>query len=265
MIYNEIVKVISNEEIAENIFEAILFSPKISKVSKPGQFINILPSSNWPKVMRRPMSIASQNSNEISIIYKVFGEGTDLMSKWKAGNTVDIIGPLGNYWNDFSNKLPILIGGGVGIAPIINLHNMLNDKNIKHILIMGAKTKQEHFMSHDIENHILLCTDNGGLGIKGNVLAPLKKIIKVKNSDTIKIFTCGPSLMMKAVSKFSINNNIECDLALETIMACGIGICQGCTIVKKTNKSNNTYRNKYALACIDGPVFNLKSLEYDYI
>ena len=162
-------------------------------------------------------------------------------------------------------KLPILIGGGVGIAPIINLHNMLNSKNIKHILIMGAKTKEEHFMNHDIDNHIILCTDKGGLGIKGNVLAPLHEIIKNNEADDIKIFSCGPSPMMKAVAKFSIENNIECDLALETIMACGIGICQGCTIVKNTNDSNNTYRNKFALACMDGPVFNLKNLEYDYI
>ena len=265
MIYNEIVKVISNEEIAENIFEAILFSPKISKVSKPGQFINILPSISWTNVMRRPMSIASQNDEEISIIYKVFGEGTDIMSRWKPGRTVDIIGPLGNFWDGFLDKLPVLIGGGVGIAPIINLHNMLNSKKIKHILIMGAKTKEEHFMKHNIDNHILLCTDKGGLGIKGNVLVPLHEIIKNNETDDIKIFSCGPSPMMKAVAKFSIDNTIECDLALETIMACGIGICQGCTIVKNNDESNNTYRNKYALACMDGPIFNLQNLEYDYI
>ena len=234
MIYNEIAKVISNEKIAENIYEAVLFSPKISNSSKPGQFINILPSNNWDKVMRRPMSIASQGNNNISIIYKVFGEGTDIMSKWARNHKIDIIGPLGNYWENFSDKLPILIGGGVGIAPIINLHNLLDDLKIEHILIMGAKTKKEHFMNHDVDNHILLCTDNGGLGIKGNILMPLYKIIKNMKIDDFKIFTCGPSPMMKAVAKFALDNNIECDLALETIMACGIGICQGCTIVKNS-------------------------------
>ena len=127
MIYNEIAKVISNEKIAENIYEAVLFSPKISNSSKPGQFINILPSNNWDKVMRRPMSIASQKNNNISIIYKVFGEGTDIMSKWTRNYKIDIIGPLGNYWENFSDKLPILIGGGVGIAPILNLHTLLDD------------------------------------------------------------------------------------------------------------------------------------------
>ena len=82
MIYKEFAKVISNKMIAENIYEAYLFSPNISKKCKPGQFINILPSSNWGNVMRRPMSIASQDNNLISIIYKVFGEGTKLISEW---------------------------------------------------------------------------------------------------------------------------------------------------------------------------------------
>jgi len=265
MIYNEIAKVISNEKIAENIYKAILFSPNISKSSKPGQFINILPSKNWDKVMRRPMSIASQENDEISIIYKIFGEGTELMSKWKYQDEIDIIGPLGNFWEDFSDKLPVLIGGGVGIAPIMNLHDLLNDLKIEHIVIVGAKVKNEHFMNHDPDNNILLCTDDGSFGIKGNVLSPLSEIIKVNKNDGIKIFACGPTPMMKAVASFSLGHDIDCDLALETIMACGIGICQGCTIVKNNKYLDNTYRDKYALACLDGPVFKLRDLEYDYL
>ena len=107
MIFNEICEVIYNKEIAKNIFEAKLSSDKISKITKPGQFVNILPSMNFEGTMRRPMSIASQNNNEISIIYKVFGEGTDIMSKWIPKQKVDIIGPLGNYWQNFSDKLPV--------------------------------------------------------------------------------------------------------------------------------------------------------------
>ena len=125
MIYNEFSTVISNHSVAKNIYEATLFSPKISKVSKPGQFINILPKSNWNNVMRRPMSIASQGKDKISIIYKVFGSGTDIISKWKKNDIIDIVGPLGNFWENFKNSFPVLIGGGVGIAPIINLHHLL--------------------------------------------------------------------------------------------------------------------------------------------
>jgi len=209
--------------------------------------------------MRRPMSIAWQKEGKISIIYKIFGIGTEIISKWSESSTVDIIGPLGNYWKDFDNKMPVLIGGGVGIAPILNLHIDLNNKNIKHILIMGAKTKKEHFMNHDEKKDIFLSTDLNNYGIKGNVVYALEKISADIKKD-IKIFTCGPPGMMKGVSIYCKNNKIDCDLALETIMACGIGICQGCTIVRN-EKSINTYRNHYALACIDGPIFNIEEID----
>ena len=91
----------SNKLIADNVYETFLYSPKVSKSSKPGQFINILPSESWQNMMRRPMSIASQENNKISIIYKVFGDGTNIMSKWKIGQKIDIIGPLGNTWNKY--------------------------------------------------------------------------------------------------------------------------------------------------------------------
>ena len=263
MIYNEKSKVLSNKKIAHNIYEAILYSPNISKVTKPGQFINILPIKTWKNVMRRPMSVAWQEDGNISIIYKIFGEGTEIISKWKKNSNVDIIGPLGNHWKDFDDKVPILIGGGVGIAPILNLHKDLNKKDIKHILIMGARTKNEHFMHHNENEKIFLSTDLDDYGYKGNVINALEKVLSSVKKD-IKVFTCGPAGMMKAVTIYCKKNNIDCDLALETIMACGIGICQGCTIVRNT-ESVNTYRNHYALACIDGPIFNIKEINATFL
>ena len=123
MIYKESGIVKSNIEIAEGIYQTDIFSPNISQNSFPGQFINILPSSNWSYVMRRPMSIANQINNEISIIYKPIGEGTKIMIRWVEGEEVDYIGPLGNCWTGYDRYYPIIIGGGVGIAPILNLHN----------------------------------------------------------------------------------------------------------------------------------------------
>ena len=264
MIFNETAKVLSNKKIAHNIFEAILYSPNISKESKPGQFINILPDKMWTKVMRRPMSVAWQKDGNISIIYKVFGDGTEIISNWKENSNVDIIGPLGNCWKDFQNeKMPVLIGGGVGIAPILNLHKHLDENDIIHILIMGARTRDEHFMKHDKKNNIFLATDIDDYGFKGNVVDALKRVTDDIKTN-FKIFTCGPPGMMKAVFSYCEKNNIDCDLALETIMACGIGICQGCTIVKNT-ESTNTYRNHYALACKDGPIFNIKEINNAFL
>ena len=258
-IYNEIATIKSNREIAHNIFESHMYSPNISSVVKPGQFINILPSKDWNKIMRRPMSVASQKGDYISIIYKIFGEGTKIMSQWQKNDKVDILGPLGNTWKNYDNPLPILIGGGVGIAPIMNLHNELKTKKIDNILIVGAREKKEHFMKHNPENNIYLTTDQDNYGIKGNVINALDMILDSINK-TIKVFTCGPHGMMLAVKKYCSKNNLDCDFALETIMACGIGICQGCTITRNSVK-DNSYREKYALACIDGPILNIGELD----
>ena len=258
-IYSEIATVISNKKIADNIHEAFLLSPKISQSSHPGQFINILPSYDWNNVMRRPMSIASQSDDTISIIYKIFGDGTQLMSEWGKDDKVDIIGPLGNQWFDYEDKYPILIGGGVGIAPILNLHNHLLNNGIVHSLICGARTRDEHFLDHHPEKNIFMSTDIDNFGIRGNVIDALETILD-DISSSVKIFACGPHGMLKGIYDYSIKNNYDCQLALETIMACGIGICQGCTIEKKCSEDSHTYRNKYALACIDGPVFNIEEL-----
>ena len=262
MIHRELGKVILNEEIADGIFKSDFISPRISANSKPGQFVNILPAADWINVMRRPMSIASQGNGEISIIYKVIGEGTRIMANWEIDTKVDLIGPLGNYWEGYESSSPILIGGGVGIAPIFNLHNLLKKDQIKHILIMGARNAQEHFLKHDPKNHIYMSTDDGSLGIKGNVVDAVKCICSNQSlPDDTKIFSCGPPLMMEAVRSYALENQLKCDLALETIMACGIGICQGCTIERKVAESkDHSYRSRFALSCMDGPIFNAEEI-----
>jgi len=262
-IFQENAKVIYTREIAYNMFETMLYSPKISQHIKAGQFINILPSNNWNNIMRRPMSVASQETNNISIIYKVVGQGTQIMKNWKVNDMINILGPLGNFWEGYENNIPILIGGGVGVAPIINLKNHLDDLNIEHIMIMGAKIRNEHFLNHDPDKGIYLSTDNGSTGISGTVIDVLNTINYNVNN---KIFACGPPAMMEAVKAFSIEKEIDCDLAIETIMACGFGICQGCTVeIVNIEKNKNSYRQKYALACIDGPIFKAKDIKTCYL
>lgn len=263
MILNEHAIVESTEEIAFNTFQTFLKSPKLSASMKPGQFINILPTKNWGEMMRRPMSVASQKDGIISIIYKVVGQGTQLMKDWAVGDTIDLIGPLGNYWDGYTDKFSILIGGGVGIAPILNLYNHLNNLDEDKVLIMGARNSSEHFIDHNPENGNYMTTDDGSLGIHGNILEPLKLALENVNFQSTKIFACGPPAMMEAVRQFSISQGIECDLALETIMACGFGICQGCTVEfeKKQVTTEHSYRNRFGLVCMDGPIFESKEIK----
>ena len=213
--------------------------------------------------MRRPMSVASQKEGEISIIYKVVGDGTQYMKDWEKGDTVDIIGPLGNFWENYKGTFPILVGGGVGIAPILTFHNQLNEQNIAHALIMGAQTKVDHFMAHEPSKQIYMTTDDGTFGIHGNVLQPLMEIIESNGYSEPKVFTCGPPAMMEAIKHYTDESDIQCDVALETIMACGFGICQGCTVEysESENKDAHSYRHKFGLVCLDGPIFNAKEIK----
>lgn len=248
-----------NREIAQNFFEAEITSPKISKICKPGQFINILPKENWNKVMRRPMSVSFQDGNVIRIIYKIVGPGTEEIGMWKQNDKVDLIGPLGNYWSNWKDHLPILMGGGVGIAPILNLHNYLKSLNIDHILIMGARNKSEHFLEPSKKSKIFITTDDGSLGIHGRITDALNEFDF--NPLKSKIFTCGPPLMMEAIRKLAIEKKVKCDLALERLMACGFGICQGCTVEKRQYvNTESSYRSKFALGCMDGPIFSAEEI-----
>ena len=261
MIYNEISKVIDNKEIAENIFEAHLSSDNLSKIAKPGQFINILPSSDFNKTMRRPMSLSNQDDKSFKIIYKPIGDGTRRMRDWKGGDLVDVIGPLGNAWDVSSDKEVVLLGGGVGIAPILNLYNNIKSTKTSY-LFFGARKKEEHFIAHDPEKNIYISTDNGSAGIKGNLFETMNSIFEISDLKDKSIYVCGPPMMMEAVRKFTVEYEIECHLALETIMACGIGICQGCTVEKCNSTTNSdTYRNKYELVCMDGPIYKANEVK----
>lgn len=255
MIINETCKVISNLQIAQNIYEAHLQSRDIAQQAEPGQFINILPRSNFPRTMRRPMSISHQDKDSLKIIYKPIGIGTELMKSWKVGDDVDVIGPLGNSWDYSHDKDYVLIGGGVGLAPIMNLYEKIKKrKNV--YLFLGAQDEKEHFLEHSPKDNIYISTDNGTKGIKGNLFDALKRILTIKNLQNKVMYVCGPPKMMEALKFFSNDNNIECYLALETIMACGFGICQGCTVEMCNNVNiTDSYRQKYGLVCIDGPIF----------
>ena len=166
------------------------------------------------------------------------------------------------YLSEKGNKELVLIGGGVGIAPILNFYNSIK-KTIIANLFIGAREKDEHFLKHDESKKVYLSTDDGSYGINGNLFEALKGVFSIKELQDRVLYVCGPPIMMEVLRKFSIDNNIECYLALETIMACGIGICQGCTL-ETTNDIQNqehSYRNKYELVCMDGPIYNAKEVK----
>jgi len=253
----ESAKVRSNGRLAQGIYAMELVAPMIASTVKPGQFVNVLIDDGWWPLLRRPMSVAACKDERISLIYKVFGIGTQAMASWPSGQVVNLLGPLGNGWHIMEGIIPVLIGGGVGIAPISFLHDEFNARSIEHYLVIGARDKAEHYLSHAPDENITLTTDNGTIGIKGTAVDGLKIVLEGLSTSKITIFGCGPLPMLEALKSFVLEQGLPCQLAVEEMMGCGFGICQGCSVEMriKADPAQPGYHQRFRLACTDGPVF----------
>jgi dihydroorotate dehydrogenase electron transfer subunit len=249
-IYNAPVeKLISLEN---NIFLIKVQCPEIANSIQPGQFLNVRVSEGIFPLLRRPFSVCDVEDESLFLMFNILGEGTKLLAKKHIGETIDILGPLGNGFNFQGNfDTAIIAAGGLGAAPFPYLIRKIgNTKNIK--CFVGGRT------SHDVIQygmmHTQISTDDGSVGFKGTVIDLLNKHLEETKSSKPKIFGCGPNAMLRALKEFAIKNNIECEASTECAMACGFGICQGCPI-ESTDQTD-----KYLLVCKDGPVFNVRDV-----
>lgn len=253
----ENVVVLENVQLADGLHKMTLEGPIIAHSALPGQFVNIeIDPGNTP-LFRRPMSVAFVSDNRFGLIFKVFGEGTLAMSRWQPGHKTTMLGPLGNGWMIEEDKPAILIGGGVGIAPVSFLGDHLKSIGHAHTLIMGARHAGEHYLKHDPGQQIFLTTDDGSAGVEGTVINGLMACQSEWNGTQAVLYCCGPEPMLAAVKRFAAEHGLRCQLAVEALMACGFGICQGCNVEtsKVANSTKASYRSKYKLTCLDGPVF----------
>ncbi len=251
IIEQAIVEEIKNEK--ENIFLLKVKAPQIAANCIPGQFCNIKVSGLTAPLLRRPFSICDVEEDSLYFLFEVFGEGTRLISEKQVGAELNIMGPLGNGF-DFEGDYDtaVIVGGGLGVAPFPFLTWAIPDDK-ERITFLGSKTS-ETVVTWGLEN-VFISTDDGSLGLKGNVLDLIKKNEKLFEGKKIKIFACGPNPMLKALQEYSLEKGIDCQLSTECAMACGFGICQGCAVESKTDDE------KYKLVCIDGPVFDAKEIK----
>ena len=236
--YTGTIKSIKN--IALNTFEMKIHSELDE--AKSGQFISILCPN---KTLRRPFSIADfDKENKITtILFKLKGEGTDHLRKLNEGDKIKFLAPLGNGFK-LEGKKVLLVGAGIGIAPMLFLKKDLNNNNIENYLITGFKQ----------ENEIIKGSDENVIG--GSVLDNLEKIIDERKIDTI--YSCGPSIVLKNVARIAKEKEIKSYVALERVMACSIGVCRGCVV--RLQKNNEII---YGSACQDGPVFEGSEVVWD--
>lgn len=233
---NVIYTVKSNEKLTDNVFKMI-FEGDTSAVTAPGQFINIKIDSLY---LRRPISIFDCKENELSIIYKVVGAGTEIMSNMPDGTKLDCLVGLGNGFDiSKAGDNPVVIGGGVGVPPMYYLAKKLIEDGKKVTAVLGFNTANEIFGKKDFEAlgvDTIVTTVDGSEGIKGFVTDALKDI------EYSYFFTCGPEPMLKAVYN---STNTSGQFSFEERMGCGFGACMGCSCKTK-------YGNKRI--CKEGPV-----------
>ncbi len=239
-------------ELDNQVFLLKLNCPEIAHSIKPGQFVNVRVSETIYPLLRRPFSVCDVEGDFFYLMFNIYGEGTKILAGKHFGDTVDVLGPLGNGFNyEDDYETAIIAAGGLGAAPFpFLIREIGNKKNI--FTFIGGKTYRD-VITHGMTN-ISMATDDGSLGFKGNVVELLQENMELLKSSKIKIFSCGPNAMLRSLKEFCIKNNFECEASTECAMACGFGICQGCPI--ESTKNND----KYLLVCKDGPVFNVRDV-----
>lgn len=231
-------KILSNENLAPDIY-AMEMETSISSRVKPGQFVQVQVPGFY---LRRPISVCEINGNRMTLIYKVVGQGTDVMHNMHAGEHINLFGPLGNGF-PIEDRNVVLIGGGVGIPPLVETakHYCTNGKHVTAVL--GFNTREQIFLAERLEElgcDVIIATMDGTFGVKGTVMDAMKE----KNIAGDFVEACGPMPMLKAVSA-----SCHGYISLESRMACGIGACMGCVVKDIHGESLRV--------CKDGPVFEI--------
>ena len=231
-----IFKIVSNKKLADITYEMVL-KGDCSDITKPGKFVNIKLDGFF---LRRPISVCNSKDGVLTIIYKVVGQGTEVMANMTAGEKLDILTGLGNGYDlDKSGEAPVLIGGGAGVPPMYMLAVELLKQGKKPTVVLGFNKKSEVFYEEEFKAlgiETIVATADGSYGVKGFVTDAIKDI------DYTYFFTCGPEPMLKALYD---NTTTSGQLSFDARMGCGFGACMGCTC-------ETLYGNKRI--CKDGPV-----------
>ena len=253
----ETVTVVSQEQLADGIF-SMWIQTEAAKTARPGQFISMY-TNDGSKLLPRPISICEidTETSKLRVVYRVTAEktGTEQFSKMKAGDTLPIIGPLGNGFplEAGKGKRAFLIGGGIGVPPILELAKQLDcEKQI----IMGYRDA-DTFLKEQFEENgtVYISTEDGSVGTKGNVMDAIRE----NGLEADIIYACGPTPMLRAIKQYAEEQGIECYISLEERMACGIGACLACVCQSKEKDHHSNVNNKRI--CKDGPVFRFDQLD----
>lgn len=244
MILNES-RIIKKNKLSKDTYEVYFINHMDINNLKPGMFINIS-TMDGSMILRRPISICDYNNDYLRIIYRIMGDG---LRKINELEYLNYLGPLGNGFDLKNNKNILIIGGGIGIFPLLGLIKRLKNCNITTIL--GFKNKESILLEEEFKiysHKVFIATDDGSYGFKGNIL----EFLKINNFNFDYVYACGPKIVLKGID--NLYKDKKGFLSLEEYMACGIGTCMGCVI----NTKNGLKR-----VCKDGPIFKLGEILWD--
>lgn len=218
----------------------------------PGQFVEVQVTGSPTTFLRRPISInfVDYEQNELWLLVATVGDGTRQMACLQVGDVLNCVLPLGNGFTPVKNgEKVLLVGGGVGVAPLLYMGAEMKRQNIEPTFLLGARSAKDLLMLDIFKRYgrVYVTTEDGSEGEKGFVTN--HSLLQQERFD--RISTCGPTPMMKAVARFARQNGVDCEVSLENLMACGLGACLCC--VEKTVDGN-------LCVCKDGPVFNIQKL-----
>ncbi len=253
-----ICELVSKSLLRSGLFDYMVDCKEIAESAKPGQFIHVLCGADT--FLRRPISICDTVQNRfVRFIFEVRGKGTHNLANAKAGETLDILGPLGNGFNvSFKNDIPdgdiVLLGGGIGVFPLLKLAKSLPKKPV---VMLGFRDEATAVMTDEfasVSDSVFVASDDGSVGCKGFVTDILKSRIAAGNKID-RVYTCGPKPMMRIAAELCEENGIGCFISMEERMGCGVGACVTCTCTMKDGSRRRV--------CKEGPVFNGAEVDFD--
>ena len=242
--------VIEQKMIADGICSMWLDAKEVAVQAKPGQFISVY-SNDKSRVLPRPISICEidREKGTLRIVYRVVGKGTEEFSKAEAGDSFEILGPLGNGFpiEEAKGKKVLMIGGGIGVPPMLQTAKEIEGEAI----IVSGYRNQDLFLKEELESAgtLFIATEDGSVGPKGNVVDAIRE----NQIEADMMFACGPKPMLRALKNYALEKGIPCWISMEEKMACGVGACLACVCQSKDVDSHSHVHNKRI--CKDGPVF----------
>lgn len=257
--FQETVTVVSQKQIGAGIYDLTIQTKEIAAAAKAGQFVSVY-SNDASKLLPRPISLCGidRKAGTLRLVYRVTGEhtGTEEFSRLQAGDAVKIMGPLGNGFTVEKGKKAFLIGGGIGVPPMLQLAKEMKDAGENLQIVMGYRDAGTFLLDEFKEQgESFVATEDGSVGTKGNVLDAIRE----NHLEADVIYACGPTPMLRALKAYAEEQNMTCYVSMEERMACGIGACLACVCNSTEKDAHSNVKNKRI--CKEGPVFNAKEVE----